>query len=668
MESSEVRILLVDDDLNDVALIRTILNGIGGSGMDIESVNSYQEGRLALKRECHDICLVDYKLGVEDGLQFIQESIADGCRLPFIIITGQDNRKVDLVALEAGATDYLVKNELTPAILGRAIRYAIDRKHAEEQISLARDEAMELSRAKSEFLSNISHEMRTPMNGVIGMLDLLAGSELSKKQREHLMLARFSAKSMLEQLDRVIEYSCSEEPGINNRLIQFNVRDVVESAIDPIRYNAAFKGLKLSIRFASTLPDTLFGEAEALGKILHHLVDNAIKFTDKGEVQVTMDASPRADGVVELSGKVSDTGIGISDQQSGIIFRAFRQVDGSLTRHHGGTGLGLSIVKRLIRKLGGEVTVESQLGQGSTFTFTIPMLPDMREPASIGLVMQTEFSEQEEDVKPDDVPKLKVLLADDSKVTRLVFSSLLKRYGHEVVEVVNGSEAFVKYKSERFDLILMDVQMPVMNGLSTTKLIRADESQTGIHTPILALTAADTKADLERCIQTGMDGYLSKNITAEELLDVLQCYVKPDRQKETELTDCRDKDRGTSALKCMVSEKMGPATSIGEERDDGNEEGIPSLLDSLRQSVAYRDESLMEKCSVKMKRLALKMNHERLADETFRVQLAYRRGDLDAARQHLRSVEELVSRKIGQAGIELDLNSNLQDSTHRLIS
>ncbi len=257
-----------------------------------------------------------------------------------------------------------------------------------------------------------------------------------------------------------------------------------------------------------------------------------------------------------------------------------------------------------------------------------------------------------------DGPKLKVLLADDSNVTRLVFSSLLKRSGHEVVMVSNGNEAFMKCKSEQFNLILMDVQMPVMNGLSATKLIRANEALTGTHTPILALTAADSKADLEHCVQAGMDGYLHKNITAGELHDVLQCYLNPVRQKEAELNDGFEGGESNSSGKGEVREGAVFTSSAGENRNNGPEEGMHSLLVSLRQAFAYRDESLMEQSSLKMKRMALHMKSEKLADATFRVQLAFRRGDFDTARHHLRSVEDLVSRTMEQPGFELDMDFN----------
>ncbi|RBA23805.1 response regulator [Herminiimonas fonticola] len=530
------KILIADDEEEVHQVTAVAMIDVQFKGRKLEFLHAYSAGEardmLAADRDIA-IILLDVVMEEDDaGLKLVRHirEQMNNRRVRIVLRTGQPGQAPERdVVVDYDINDYKSKTELTRQKLLTCIISALRSyddivalenltRDLENQVmvrtrelSLAKEEAESATRAKSEFLAVMSHEIRTPMNGMLGMMQLALMHAANDEQKEHLETVQYSAEALLTILNDILDFSKLESGQLEFETTDFDLIKAVDSVIDLMSARTHSAALSLSVDYAGDLPRALAGDVGRLRQVLLNLINNALKFTEEGGVALKLEQLPASDGQILLRFTVIDTGIGIAPEAQARLFQSFSQADNSISRRFGGTGLGLSICKKIVEMQGGRIGVESTVGEGSRFWFELaftPVVDIQRKPAAVsaGLSLASRA--------------LHILLAEDNVVNQKVAVALLKRSGHTVQVAQNGHEAVLAVQQGNFDVILMDMHMPEMDGLAATRAIRG-MSAPASGLPIVALTAAGALSDIQTCMDAGMNYFLVKPFRMERLSGIL---------------------------------------------------------------------------------------------------------------------------------------------------
>ncbi len=533
--SFTAKILVIDPNAENVFALKSDLEN---DGYRVYSAQTGHDALAVVNSEAVDLILLDLMTEDIEGFELcrILLNSTTTSDIPLLLISAREDRDDVIKGLDLGALDYIAKPFHYPVVAAR-IRSAIRIKQSQDKIKQinqqlvsAKNKAQESERTKGMFLANMSHEIRTPLNGVLGMSTLLMDTTLNLEQEKYVEIINSSGSLLMELLNNILDYSKFEAGNVSLEHIDFNLPVLIADVYRIIELNLSNKNIQLDINYDPELPKYFVGCPTRFRQVFLNLVSNAVKFTESGTINTDVKYVSNHQGNYSIRLEISDTGVGIDDAYIEQLFQPFRQGDDSTNRLYGGTGLGLVICKEIITLMGGRMGVESTLGSGSTFWFELDLEKAVQQHHADAV--NADSRDDNSITIKDLLVNKRVLLVEDNKPNQIFVLALLKPSKAKVDIAENGKIALQMFDENNYDLILMDCQMPVMDGFEATKIIREKElkNNDSTHNVIIAMTANTMPEDRKHCIDSGMDDYISKPYDKNDFFRVISHWASKDSQ------------------------------------------------------------------------------------------------------------------------------------------
>lgn len=535
----------------------------------------------------------------------------------------------------------------------RVEQRTVELKEKNEKLFEANALAEQSTKAKEHFLATMSHEIRTPLNAILGFQKLLKDTPLDEEQKEYVESIDFAGKNLLVIVNDILDLSKIEAGKLNFNLDAFNVRQVLSSVKELIEFNAKEKNIQLILNHDKNIPEAVVGDAARFNQILLNLVGNAVKFTEKGMVTISSKLISDKSDLVLCEFTISDTGIGIPKDKLGLIFERFTQASSDTTRKYGGTGLGLTIVQQLLTLQGGKISVKSEEGKGSEFTFYLPFTKAITQTGVLDNILKTGTNNANEKLTPG--KKINILVAEDTPLNQKLIKKIIQKWGHDMDIASNGREAISLLEKSNYDIILMDIQMPEIDGYTASKIIRGMQDERKKNIPIIALTAHASNDEAQKCLGLGMNAYVAKPFDSNVLLNtILQLINKTDLKETTQIY-----------TEIKSSEQLYDLTYIKEHASGDTEflidmistclHDTPPLLEQLKSDIKEKDYEKIKVTSHSMKGLFLTLGMNEAARLLREIEtMAQSNGQMSVISTDYSKIETMFKQSKGLLELELD--------------